>query len=187
MRLVCSAWEDEIKELKKNLVDSNTLIQALGIGFLEASISLTRLLNQNPQIKEIVFLGTAGTYKKNLMIGEILSIKSTSLLNLGSLLDFSYTPIKNNFIEANSIKPGLKTAHCLSSMEITKKEIDLNIEENYILENMELYGVAKTAEIFSIPWSSLLGVTNYIGPNAHEEWVSCHESISQKLCQEFYK
>lgn len=183
MLLVCSAWKEEIKDLNPSLTNKNTFIQPLGIGFLDAGIELSRLLTSNPQIKKIIFLGTAGSYKTNLNIGEILSIKSTSLLNLGSRLDLSYSPIKNNFISASQIFPGFKTAHCLVSMEISKKENLINSDEKYILENMELFGIARTAETFRVQWSALLAVTNYVGANSHQEWLLNHEECSKKLCE----
>ncbi|MEY3370702.1 MAG: hypothetical protein RLZZ361_1372 [Cyanobacteriota bacterium] len=183
MLLVCSAWKEEIKDLNPSLTNKNTLIQPLGIGFLDGGIELSRLLTSNPQIKKIIFLGTAGSYKTNLDIGEILSIKSTSLLNLGSRLDLSYSPIKNNFISADETFHGFKTAHCLVSMEISKQENLIFSDEKYLLENMELFGIARTAEIFRISWSALLAVTNYVGANSHQEWVLNHKHCSSKLCE----
>lgn len=183
MLLVCSAWKEEIKDLNPSLTNKNTLIQPLGIGFLDAGIELSRLLTSNPKIQKIIFLGTAGSYKTNLRIGEILSIKSTALLNLGTKLDLSYSPIKNNFISASEIFSGFKTAHCLVSIEISKKDNLVFSDEEYLLENMELFGIARTAEKFGIPWSAIVAVTNYVGPNSHPEWVSNHQECSKKLCE----
>jgi nucleoside phosphorylase len=183
MLLVCSAWKEEIKNLDPRLANQNILIQPLGIGFLDASIELCRLLKNNPHINKIIFLGTAGSYKNNLAIGDLISIKSTSLLNLGSRLDLSYSPIKNNFIPASNLFSGLKTAHCLVSMEISKKENLIISDEEYLVENMELFGVARVAEINNIPWSSVLSITNYVCSEGHKQWVSSHEEKSKQLCE----
>jgi len=183
MLLVCSAWKEEIKNLDPRLANQNILIHPLGIGFLDASIELCRLLKDNPKINKIIFLGTAGTYNRNLEIGDLISIKSTSLLNLGSRLDLSYSPIKNNFIPANNLFSGLKTAHCLVSMEISKKENLITSDEEYLVENMELFGVARVAEINNISWGSVLSITNYVCSESHKQWVSSHEENSKKLCE----
>jgi nucleoside phosphorylase len=185
MLLVCSAWKEEIQELDPSLTKANIIIKPLGIGFLDASIELSRLLSTNSQINKIIFLGTAGTCKKNLAIGEILSIKSTSLLNLGTRIDLSYSPIKNNLIESKKVFSGFKAAHCLTSIEITKKENLVLDDEEFILENMELFGIARTAEKFSIEWSALLSVTNFVGSNAHQEWLLNHKECSKNLCKKF--
>jgi len=183
MLLVCCAWQEEIKNLDPKLANQNILIQPLGIGFLDAGIELSRLITLNPKINKILFLGTAGTYNRNLEIGDLISIKSTSLLNLGSRLDLSYSPIKNNFIPANNLFSGIKTAHCLVSMEISKKENMVLSDEEHLVENMELFGVARVAHKHGISWGSVLAVTNYIGENSHQEWVSNYETNSQQLCE----
>jgi nucleoside phosphorylase len=51
-----------------------------------------------------------------------------------------------------------------------------------VVENMELYGVAKVVTERGLPWQSLLGITNYVHEAGHEEWQKSHKQVSKKLC-----
>lgn len=184
MRLICSACDDEIRFLPKDL--GNTLVCSLGIGFLDSALNLEKLICSNT-ITEIVFIGTAGSYNKALSIGEIVSINSTAALNLGAVLGLAYVAGKQESFELEVFKD-FKPAKCFSSLEISREEIIAekliaqNSADKFLVENMELYGVAAVAAKNKIPLKSLLGITNYINPNAHEDWKANNLSVSEKLC-----
>lgn len=185
MRLICSACDDEIRFLTKtNLGDS--LICSLGIGYLDAALNLEKLI-QSHTITEIVFIGTAGSYTNLLEIGELVSVSSSFALNLGALLGFAYVPAKQESFNLEAFKD-FKSAQCFSSLEISQQEIiaekliSQNQSEKYLVENMELYGVAAVAKRHGIPLKALLGITNYINHNAHEDWKANNLEVSEKLC-----
>ncbi len=188
MLLVCSAWEEEVKAIKaSNLAEVS--IKTLGIGYLEAALQLNKMLQDKPYSR-IIFLGTAGAYSKELPIGEIVSVSQISLLNLGEVLGHSYIPKKyssyKSSLHIHSATQPL-TTNCLSSLEITKSsDFSKKIIEYYklqtaLVENMELYGVAKVATEHNIPWSAFLGITNYTNENAHQDWKANHEIVSENL------
>ncbi len=182
--LICSACDDEIRFLPKDL--THTLIQSLGIGFLNSALNLEKLI-QVQAITEIIFIGTAGSYTDSLEIGEIVTVSSSSALNLGAVLELAYVPTKQEHFDLN-IFEGFKSAQCFSSLEISRQEIIAekliaqNQSEKYLVENMELYGIAAVAKRHEIPLRALLGITNYINPNAHEDWKANNLEVSKKLC-----
>ncbi len=185
VRLICSACDDEIKFLA-NTDLGDSLICSLGIGFLDAALNLEKLL-RSQTIEQIIFIGTAGSYNKALLIGEIVSVNSTAALNLGALLGLAYVPAKQESFKLEAFKD-FKSALCFSSLEISREEIIAeklivqNSAEKFLVENMELYGVAAVAAKNKIPLKSLLGITNYINPNAHEDWKVNNLEVSEKLC-----
>ncbi len=189
MILLCSAWQEEIKYLNASELGNHFLIEALGIGYLDAALNLERIIKKN-DLKQIIFLGTAGSFNKN--HDEIVEVESTELLNIGSNLDISY-PAKHGRYEVYKTEKklsDLKTCHCLTTAEITKDSafaelISKKYDDEILLENLELYGLAKVASEAGIPWNALLGVTNSIGENAHEEWKVNHERVSKNLCDYF--
>ncbi len=184
MKLICAAWNEELKS-----VNSDALVAVLGIGYLEAALELTRILNEREDIDEIVFLGTCGSYNSELKIGDVVSISSVSLLERGEVLGLAY-----NVREGMSYQSGhchaasrlAMTVPCLCSLEITNSsELSTRILEHYgftqAVENMELYGVARVASQRGIKWSAHLGVTNYTNIEAHQDWLSNHQELSKKL------
>lgn len=190
MLLICSAWHEEIKELANyDLAPSFYRAETLGIGFFEAGLNLRKILEKNSSISQIVFLGTAGSYNYNLRIGDLVAVRDTNLLNSASLLGYAYVPRPYEFIRSHH-QYDLPQALCLSSLEITcSPDLSQKILTHYaqqstiIVENMELYGIARTASSYGIPWTALLGISNYTDENAHADWQKNHQTISQSLCK----
>ncbi len=85
MKLICAAWNEELKAVKPD-----ALMAPLGIGYLEAALELTRILNERGDIDEILFLGTCGSYNRDLDIGDVVSISSVQLLERGEVLGLAY-------------------------------------------------------------------------------------------------
>lgn len=188
MLLICSAWDQENKYLQKS---KNIDVKSLGIGFLAAGVSLEKILNENPDIGHVYFIGTAGAYSKNLAIGDIVQVTKTNLLNLGSIYEKSYVPqpyLQHSAKINSALGAKAKLVDCLSSMEITKSLEASQIicekhqRERELVENMELYGVASVASKHRMPWTAILGITNYTDENGHQNWQDNHSSVSQKLC-----
>ncbi len=187
MLLICSAWDQENKYLEQK--SKNILVKSLGVGFLAAATSLERILNENPNIKNIYFIGTAGSYNKNLAIEDLVQVTKAGLLNLGTVLDKAYVPQPYPQVSAK-INPGLnvKLVDCLSAMEITKSIeysqiiVEKHKRERELVENMELYGLATVANKHRIPWTALLGITNFTDVDGHQNWKDNHSKVSQKLC-----
>ncbi len=211
MLLICSAWEEEVKTLKaqRSKLNEESSIRTLGIGYFDAALQLNKIL-QDANYSRIIFLGTGGSYSKELGIGDLVSISSVSLLNLGTVLEHSYVPIEYDAYECSRLQAQHSTvsANCLSSLEITKcNQVSKKIENYYkdpvrhaasfiqqssseagtiqlpLVENLELYGVAKIASEHNIPWSAFLGITNYTDANAHQDWKANQERVSEKLCE----
>jgi nucleoside phosphorylase len=193
MKIICSAWDQEIEKLSSHY-DSDQFIKVpLGIGYLEAARKLEEILleNKDKKIEAIIFIGTCGSYKKNLEIGDIVQIQKSRLLLLGKLEEKAYVPQKRyeDFILRVLKSAGeLKTADCMSSMEVTNDDITAakiykDIGKEFLVENMELYGVVHVAEKHKISCFSLMAVANYNNIFANREWDNNQEEVSAKLCK----
>ncbi len=190
MRLICAAWNEELKA-----VSADALQAALGIGYLEAALELNRILNQHSEINEIIFLGTCGSYNQELNIGDLVEVSSVSLLERGAVLGLAYSVREADCFTSFAMTSLQGDCHaasqlamtpCLCSLEITNSsELSARILEHYCftkaVENMELYGVARVATERGIKWSARLGVTNYADLNAHRDWVKNQQQVSKQL------
>lgn len=189
MFLICAAWQNEIKDLPAM---PNVQIETLGIGYLEAALNLEKILQENREIEAVIFLGTAGAYSQILQIGELVEIKSVALLNRGEVLGQSYHPKKYQRFQSHAkhkFAKDLALVDCLSSLEITSDEkFSQQVTEFYdeaspLVENMELYGVAKVCCDHDIPWSAVLGISNYTNQNAHQDWQVNEPKLADKFTQ----
>ena len=194
MKIICSAWNQEIENLSKHYDSDHFHKVCLGVGYLEAARNLEKVIldleSQEKKIDEIVFLGTCGSYRKNLEIGDIVQIQRSRLLLIGKLDEKAYVPQKYEDFILRVLKSGdeLKTAECMSSMEITNDDITAakiykDVGKEFLVENMELYGVAHVAEKHKIACFSLMAVANYNNIFANREWENNQEEVSDKLCK----
>lgn len=191
MIIICSAWEKELENLSSHYNSDKFLKMPLGIGYLEAARNLERILHENKdkKIEEIVFLGTAGSYRKNLEIGDVVQIRKSRLLLLGKLDERAYVPEKYDDCLLRVIgNSSIEIADAMTSMEITNDDITAakiykDIGQEFLVESMELYGVAHVAAQHKISCFSLLGITNYNNIFANREWENNQEEVSEKLAE----
>lgn len=68
----------------------------IGIGLVEASLGLTRLLLGGArEIENIIFVGSAGAYSKEILIGDMFFSVEATQIESSFLSGGSYTPIDN--------------------------------------------------------------------------------------------
>jgi nucleoside phosphorylase len=190
MILICSAWREENKYLRNNSLSTDFLFLDLGIAYLNSALNLERyLLNLKEKPSQIIFLGTAGSFE-GIDIGDISSVSKVSLLMSTTRMKLAYTPLKEEDLTINKKSEekfsDIKSSHCFSSLGISQSkflylELKKEFKNEILVENMELFGLAKVASDHKIPWEAYLGITNHIGARAHQEWKQSHAAVSEKL------
>lgn len=159
--------------------------KSIGIGLIHSAINLTTICAKEP-IKEIIFVGTAGSYSYDINLLEIYSSTKATQIESGLIRKDSYTPIDNQIENKYNVSYETKSAitnssnYITTNFQISKQFLDLGIE----LENMEFFSVLKVAEFFDIKCSGIFCVTNYCDKNAHKNFIDNHQIAKQKL-QEF--
>ncbi len=149
----------------------------IGIGLMQSAINLTKIcLDQKP--KEIVFIGTAGSYGK-CEVGKIFTCKNSTNIEIGFFDKLSYAPLK----EQNVSRETLQELVVNSSNYITcsSKESKKMLQNGLDLENMEFFAVQSVAKKFNINSSGVFYVTNYCDENAHKYFMKNHKTALEKL------
>ena len=184
--LVVAAYAQELLHLcefgNKHFVmqDGNGFLAA-GIGPVAASFGLTHCLKDYaPEI--IITLGTAGIINTNkFKIGDVVLARKVST---NSASPDVYTPEKISNLEC-PLPSTFETANVFCPQEITCSEArrQILLKENHDVENLETYAFYFVAKKFQIPIMGFLGLTNIVGPNAHEEWKENEAKVCERLSQ----
>jgi nucleoside phosphorylase len=152
--------------------------KSMGVGSVEMAINLTKYLTglrKPPQ--NLVFIGTAGSYSRDLEILQVVESRTASNVELSFLQKQSYSPIDN------LISTGESRFIVNSSNYITT---DSKLGERFpkmgiYLENMEFFSFLSVAQKFQIPAGGLFVVTNYTDKNAHEDFLKNREEGMRTL------
>jgi nucleoside phosphorylase len=52
-----------------------------------------------------------------------------------------------------------------------------------VLENLEVFAVARAAQAVRIPCAAVLGVANHVGPRGHREWLAHGKQAAENACR----
>lgn len=169
--------------------ESFEFAQSIGIGLIETTITLTNILTkkaiEDDLPKQIVFVGTAGIYKK----GEILEIYESSKasnLEISKLLNLSYSPLNLenplNVSRETSLTNSSNIVINSSNFITQDKNLATKFYENgFDLENMEFYSILSVANFFKIKCKAVVCTTNFCDENAHEMFIKNHDAAKEKL------
>ncbi|MDE6885773.1 MAG: purine-nucleoside phosphorylase [Helicobacteraceae bacterium] len=171
----------------------------IGVGLVDSAISLTSIvLKEVP--KEIIFIGSAGSYTKKIQIFDILTSTSATQIESSFINEDSYTPIDNKIDVSHETKIKLNTSSKYSKQDskpnaildkvvvnssnyiTTNSSISNSFcSANILLENMEFFSVLKVAEYFNIQAFGIFCITNYCDDNAHSNFLKNHKIAKEKL------
>lgn len=157
----------------------------IGIGLIESSINLTKILMQNSP-KSLLFIGSAGSYG-GLKIFDIFESFVSTNIETGYFNSDCYTPIDNKITAVcDDVSCETKISDSLlvnsSNYITTNKNISSEFLKNGIeAENMEFYSVLTVAKRFNIPAFGIFVITNYCDNFANEDFLKNHFLAKEKL------
>jgi nucleoside phosphorylase len=159
---------------------------SIGVGLINSASTLTQIcLEQKP--KNLLFVGSAGSYTRDIKIFDIFTSSSASNIENSFLNDSSFTPLENlikiedSFVEDNVLVNS--SNYITKDFEIAKKYHQYKI----YLENMEFFAVLKIAQKFEIPVGGAFVVTNYCDKDAHQDFIKNHKASKEILTEYLYK
>ncbi|TGL99741.1 phosphorylase [Leptospira jelokensis] len=187
--LITSAFEGEIDLLRKQSKFPH--LEPMGIGNLEQAIQVSSYLLQNPDVEQIVFLGSCGVYPwSSYPMGAIVSPKEVHSKEISDLFGLGKQLPTNPPFHSLKSDPSFSETICNAPTTITLQEIDAEkkkIWEHFQVENLELFGLTKVAERFQIPVTAYLVITNVVGPNGSAQWQTNWREASNQLQESFLK
>ncbi len=166
----------------------DVILAPVGVGYLESAIVLNRILERFPLIDRLIFTGSAGVYPnvEKVNTGDLCSCLETTLGDGAAEAGLSLyaEPLPRNPIAASSqLVSELYPAKVATLLTLTQSDIlATTIQQNMDmeLETMELYGIATVCHQKSLPWNTVLGITNRVGSSGHVEWKKTFRQMAQK-------
>lgn len=174
----------------------NLLLTAIGIGYLNAALALQELLIRRKDICQVIFCGTAGVYPDfeiDIPMGASVCAKGTALFDGASELGASQYPL---FLKEESYLceplvsddhlPVVQVATLLGITGAVKLARKISNEGACHVENMELFGVAKVCFQTKLRCSAMLGITNVVGIQGHQQWKDNHNRVEQMNAENLF-
>jgi purine-nucleoside phosphorylase len=158
---------------------------ALGVGPVKAGLGAALTFSRaRPRV--IIWLGTCGAYGE-LAVGTLVSPNLVAWADGAARLGLAYVPLAPTPLK---LDPGPLSAACALGSVLTVASIASDprlvdvLSRGWDVENMELWSVAAAARDLGIPLVARLGVTNRVGPQAHEEWRKNRVSVEELVRSE---
>lgn len=189
-----SAWGPEQAFLRAQGLPKDAVSFLLtGVGPLRACAQMLTALQNALQagrpFSHVSFVGTAGVY--DLARFPLLSAHQVSravFTDGAAALGLSYFPAEPSPSGRSFVSPFHLSGEewtCVCPPSITRDaRLATALASLGEFENLELAGVAEACAQKGVPWDAFLGVSNAVGPSAHDEWKASHEASSvaaQKL------
>lgn len=182
MRTWCVAAVDaELGELH-----TNTTTFALGVGLLAAGVRMAELLTE-ARLRaalpaRVLLVGTAGAYPDGdgtpqVAIGAIVTASSVALGSATAASGRGYVPLPPSPVTLTpaAALPPAQVACCTAIT--TDAPSARALGATWQVEHMELFGVAHACARVGIPVTALLGITNVVGPHAHDQWKANRATV----------
>lgn len=147
----------------------------IGVGLVEASLGLTRLmLGGAREVENIIFVGSAGAYSKEILIGDMFFSVEATQIESSFLKGGSYTPIDNvvKMEEVDFDTFGVvlaKKFFCDRNIatenvaDIERKKMDKNVSyETFKTLGQQKMGIRKSSVMSKKIKSAVVNSSNYI-------------------------
>lgn len=191
--LVLSAFAPELADLARLLAGADTpravrarvVCRPAGIGLPDAAVGATRALSDVGPT-EVLFIGTGGSYGAAPAIGSVAVARGVSLASAARARGQGYLP-------------GPLVAHCVPNTEMRRRLLQAAVRAHSraeaahlatplaittapalgraharttgaAVENLEAFAVARAADAAGVPFGAVVGISNRVGPRAHEQW-----------------
>lgn len=152
--------------------------EVVGVGPVPAAARAAALV-ATLRPARVVLVGTAGAYGEALELGRPIAASSLGWSSGVAALGLGYVPRPPAPLAADPAMLaalGLPRHPVLTTAAITTDpELAERLGEGWAAEHLEAYGVARACADLGVPFAAVLGISNRVGPRAHDEWLAWRE------------
>lgn len=167
------------------LTDEN--FASCGIGPLAAAKAVASLAEQAVN-RDVVFIGTAGIFAPHFTKPYLVRATGVRWLQADERLGHAYSipgiypRMKLTSLPAWSKSLPSCEVVCTSTISLAAKLPD-DLDPTHTIENLELYSCAHEVSFAARSFVALFGITNAIGPDAHQQWRTHHSEAASLTAQ----
>lgn len=176
--LIAAAFEPELDFLEPELRAASAVT---GIGSVAAAAKLGSVIAER-KIRRVLFVGSIGAKANSAALLSFVAPERVKLADLALADRHSYLPAaavttfeadatflnKLLALSLNPIAAAVYSPAGISNESSCAEKLSKFAGADF--ENLELFGIAAACSAQGIPWNALCCVTNYLGPQAHEQW-----------------
>lgn len=170
MWLVVSAVEMELRGISGVPV---------GVGPLESAVCATRLILQKSP-DAVLFVGSAGQFHDGVPVGSAVVSRRLGWASGVEAMGHGYVPRPPPVLETPE---WMRTLSAVPEADVltvgaisTAPELVRSFGATWQVEHMEAWSVARAAAECGVPFAAVLGISNRVGPDAHQEWLRHREA-----------
>ena len=206
--LIVSAWEPETASLRRWLASAAgrararaVQLDAAGVGPVDAGIGAARLIART-RPRRVLFVGTAGAYagapgRLALAVDDVAVVARAALVSTAVLRNDAYLPapliaevladptLVKQLLSGSTSNPPAAAVAAACPLAITRSAAlarHIARASGATVENLEVFAVARAAQLANLPFAAVLGIANRVGPDAHAEWKVHHRTASVAAC-----
>ena len=160
--------------------------EVVGVGPVVAAATAAAILARRRPVG-VVLVGTAGAYAGGPPIGPAIAGDRVGLSWGVAAMGLGYVPRPPAPIDAD---PGLlarvdapRAAVLTVGAITTDPTLARRLADGWQVEHMEAFGVAFACAEAGVPFVACLGVSNVVGPDAHEQWLT-HRDAAQHAARD---
>ncbi len=189
-RVVCvAAWEPELTRFRELARGSSVTVEPVGIGLVEAAIGTARLVERrSPDL--VLFMGTCGSMRPELAVGDVVFAERVSLV---ALTELTGSAVLHPVDHAIAIDPDLRAALIAAAARparvantigvTTTDEVAARVVAHGDVEHLEAFGVARACASADVPCAVVLAVANEVGPRGRDQWKAEHVAASARAAE----
>jgi nucleoside phosphorylase len=201
-RLLSAHARQQSKGKGRSRAGLDVELDAVGVGTVDAGIGAAGAIAR-VKPRRVIFVGTAGVYPaatrtraRSLAIGSAALAGELRLVSAAALRGDAYHPAP--LVAAATTTPTLlhllaRAAGAETPAPIVQVACPLAITRapalarrfaatGAALENLEAFAVARAAAAAGVEFAAVLGISNQVGPRAHNEWRAHHLAASRAAC-----
>jgi uridine phosphorylase len=186
MNLLCvSAFEPELTRFR-DLAPAWIGMEPVGIGLVECAIGTAEVLARHSPA-EAIFLGTCGSARRDLTIGDVVFATSASLFagpgaELVGETDI-VVPTEARLRDA-LVAAGATPATVATTLGITvTNDLAAHVAATGDVEHLEAYAFVHACARAGVPCAVVLGVANVVGAKGRAEWRANHVKASRHAAE----
>jgi len=181
MNLLCvAAFEPELTRFRE-LAPSWITMEPAGIGLVDAASRMAELLLRHSPA-EVVFLGTCGSARPDLTIGDVVVATSVTLFaGPGAELvgeSEILVPMEGALRDA-LVASGATPATVVNTLGVTvNSDHAKHVAACGDVEHLEAFAIARVCAGANVPCAIVLGIANEVGAKGREQWRANHVRAS---------